>query len=73
MEDDGFEVIPITNLGGFLGLLGPYGHDVEVAGPCDHGEHPRVRQAVEGAGIAEPGTSLEWLGYFICVRDLEES
>jgi hypothetical protein len=75
LEGEGIEVIPtagISNLGRFLELLGPEGHDVELAGLCDHQEHPRVRRALEGAGIAELGAPLERLGFFTCVRDLED-
>lgn len=75
LEHEGIEVIPtagVSNLGRFLDLLGPGGHDVELAGLCDHAEQPRVRQALEEAGLAEPGEPLERLGFFTCVRDLED-
>lgn len=75
LEDEGFEVIPtagITNLGRFLELLGPDGYGVGLAGLCDHGEQPRVRQALDGAGIAEADAPLERFGFFTCVRDLED-
>jgi len=75
LQDEGIEVIPtagVSNLGRFLELLGPDGHDVELAGLCDQREQPRVRQALEEAGIAEPGAPLDRFGFFTCVRDLED-
>lgn len=77
LESENVAVIPIagaTNVDRFLSLLGPRGYDVPLAGLCDVGEEREYQAALEGAGI---GTGLdrpamEKLGFFVCVRDLEE-
>lgn len=68
-------IIPIagaTNLPRFLDLLG--GHNVRLAGLCDEGEEAEFRQALERAGLGSTLSrpELERLGFFVCVRDLEE-
>lgn len=77
LESEGIAVIPIagvTNAAKFLDLLGPNGYNLRVAGLCDEREEPQLRLALERAAI---GTGLdrrgmEQLGFFVCVRDLED-
>ena len=77
LDAEGVAIVAIagaTNIGRFLELLGPAGHDVMLAGLCDEGEEREFAFAVEQVGLGEvvdrPG--LEGLGFFVCVRDLEE-
>jgi hypothetical protein len=61
-------------IGNCLRQLGPGGLDLRLAGLCDVGEETHFRRALERAGL---GTNLdrggmEELGFFVCVRDLEE-
>ncbi len=77
LEVEGVEVIPIagaTNMPRFLEILGPRGFDVALAGLCDEGEERGLRSAleVEGLGSSLDREGLEALGYYVCVRDLEE-
>lgn len=70
-------IIPIagaTNIGRFLDLLGPEGHDVTLAGLCDEAEEADFRAAFRAAGIgADPDRgTMESPGLFVCVADLEE-
>ncbi len=77
LESEGVTIIPIagaTNARRFLTLLGPPGYDVELAGLCDQGETGMFRRGLEEAGL-EPGrtrTDMERVGFYVCVRDLEE-
>lgn len=70
-------IIPIagaTNIGRFLDLLGPEGHDVTLAGLCDEAEEADFRAAFRAAGVgADPDRATkESPGLFVCVADLEE-
>lgn len=70
-------IIPVagaTNLRRFLELLGPNGYGLRLAGLCDEGETSLVRQGLGQAGIGFPRThaEMERLGFFVCVRDLED-
>ena len=70
-------VVPIagaTNLQRFLDLLGPPGHGVELAGLCDQGEEGNFRRALQrtGQGFELTRGDLDRIGFFVCVRDLEE-
>lgn len=76
-EGEGVVTVAIagaTNIGTFLGILGPGGHDVALAGLCDEAEEPIFGLALEKAGLGQIITraDLETLGFFVCVRDLEE-
>lgn len=76
-ETEGVTVIPIagaTNIGRFLGILGPEGYDARLAGLCDVAEAEEFKQALERAGIASDldRAGLERLGFFVCEADLEE-
>lgn len=77
LEAEGVAVVAIagaTNIARFLDLLGPSGHDVRLGGLCDVMERQAFRTALEQAGLgSELGdTGMERLGFFVCVRDLEE-
>jgi hypothetical protein len=77
LEREGIAVIPtagVTNLNRFLDLLGPGGHDVQLAGFCDQPEETRLRLGLERAGIATAldRDTMERVGFYVCVRDLED-
>lgn len=77
LDAEGIVVIPTggaTNFGRFFTLLGPGGHDVELAGMCDEGEEAAFRRAIEDAGIGSglDRAGMEALGFFVCVSDLED-
>ena len=68
LRGEGVFVVPMggaTNIGHFLGLFGPRGFGVRLAGLCDEGEEPDFRRGLERAGLAG-------LGFFVCVADLED-
>jgi len=58
----------------YLRLFGPGGAALRLAGLCDAGEENVVRRALASAGIGSPGTraGLERLGFYVCVKDLED-
>lgn len=62
----------ITNAGRFLDILGPGGHDLAVAGLCDDGEKTGMRRALADRGVLAEADDLDSLGFFVCVRDLED-
>lgn len=65
----------VTNLGRFLVMLGPHGYDVGLAGLCDQPEVGELRNALAFGGLAAPTgcrSDLEGLGFYVCVRDLED-
>jgi hypothetical protein len=63
-----------TNVGHYLGALGPRGLDVRLAGLCDAAEEPYFRRALAQAGLgAVPSRrQLEGLGFYVCTADLED-
>jgi hypothetical protein len=73
----GVFVVPMggaTNIGHFLGLFGPGGFGVRLAGLCDQGEERDFRRGLGRAGFAVgPGrVGLAAHGFFVCVADLED-
>ena len=75
LDREGVEVIAtagVSNLPRFLGLLGPDGHGVPLAGLCDSPETPRVQRALEEVGMVGSDAPLESAGFFVCVVDLED-
>ncbi|MGH8965933.1 MAG: TOPRIM nucleotidyl transferase/hydrolase domain-containing protein, partial [Actinomycetes bacterium] len=51
---EGISIVPIggaTNIGHFLGLFGPQGMGLELAGLCDAGEAEYFRRGLERAGL----------------------
>jgi hypothetical protein len=77
LEREGVFVVPMggaTNIGHFLGLFGPGGLGVALAGLCDEGEEGDFRRGLARAGL-RPGrdrAELERLGFYVCVADLED-
>jgi hypothetical protein len=74
---EGVEIVPMGGahqIGRFLGLYGPQGSNLRLAGLCDAGEEPIFRSALEGAGLGSSLTraEMERLGFFVCVADLED-
>ena len=68
LRGEGVFVVPMggaTNIGHFLGVFGPRGFGVRLAGLCDEGEERDFRRGLERAGLAR-------LGFFVCVADLED-
>jgi hypothetical protein len=73
-------VVPMggaTNIAHFLGLFGPRGFGVRLAGLCDEAEEPDFRRGLEraglGVGLERAGPfDLAGLGFFVCVADLED-
>ena len=74
---EGISVVPIggaTNIGRFLELFGPSGHNVRLAGLCDAAEERDYRRRLGRAGLGSNLTraEMEALGFFVCVADLED-
>ncbi|WP_448811648.1 TOPRIM nucleotidyl transferase/hydrolase domain-containing protein [Agromyces bauzanensis] len=61
----------VTNLHRHLAELARGSARRRVVGLFDLPEIAHVRRAVEGAGLAQPGTDLASLGFFACDPDLE--
>ena len=61
-------------VGTYLERYGSRGPDLRLAGLCDVGEEGAFRRALERAGLGANLTrdDMEKLGFFVCVRDLEE-
>jgi hypothetical protein len=68
-------VVPMggaTNIAHFLGLFGPRGLGVRLAGLCDEAEEHDIRRGLERAGLGTGSFDLAGLGFFVCVADLED-
>jgi hypothetical protein len=63
-----------TNISHFLDRLGPHGLGVRLAGLCDAGEEGFFRRALQrgGFGPSPSRASLEALGFYVCMADLED-
>jgi hypothetical protein len=77
LEAEGVSVVPIggaQSIGRYLNLYGPRGLDVRLAGLCDAGEESEFRRGLEHAGFGSNLTrdDMERLGFYVCVRDLED-
>jgi hypothetical protein len=61
-------------IGRFLELYGPRGRNLRLAGLCDVQEEDDFRRGLEGAGLDSNLTraDMERLGFYVCVRDLED-
>jgi hypothetical protein len=61
-------------IGRFLELYGPRGRGLELAGLCDLQEEDEFRRGLERAGFGSNLTraDMEQLGFYVCVRDLED-
>jgi hypothetical protein len=74
---EGVSVVPIGGaqaIGRFLGILGPQGIGVRLAGLCDAAEEGDFRRGLERAGLGSPLTrgEMEAFGFYVCAADLEE-
>ncbi len=74
---EGISIQPMggaTNVRAFLETYGPHGRGLALAGLCDEGEAPFFQRALERAGLGTDLTRerMESLGFFVCVRDLED-
>jgi len=80
LPGEGVFVVPMggaTNIAHFLGLFGPNGFGVRLAGLCDEAEEHDFRRGLERAGLGSTGLAaapfdLAALGFFVCVADLED-
>ena len=77
LTDDGVTVVAMDgagNIGRFLDRYGPRGSDVAVAGLYDAAEEVAVRRGLERAGFGSVTSrgSLERLGFYACIEDLED-
>jgi hypothetical protein len=77
LEVEGIAIVPMggaTNIGRFLGVYGPQGFDMRLAGLYDRGEEDDFKRALERAGLGIDLTrvDMEGLGFFACQADLEE-
>ncbi len=73
---DGFEVVPmggVTNVGRFLGATSLNDPSTRVVGLCDAPEERFFIRALQraGAGVSTR-LDMEEVGFFVCVRDLED-
>lgn len=61
-------------IGRYLERYGPRGRDLTVVGLCDVQEEDDFRRGLERAGFGSKLTreDMEQLGFFVCVRDLED-
>jgi hypothetical protein len=61
-------------IGRFLDLFGPRGLDVRLAGLCDAAEERDFRRGLERAGFGSDltRTDMEQLGFYVCMKDLED-
>ena len=79
-RDLGAEGVVIVPVGGahaitrYLIRFGPQGEGLAVTGLCDAGEEDVVRRALTRTGFGHPQNraEMEDLGFFVCVRDLED-
>lgn len=74
---EGVSVVPMGGaqaIGRFLGVFGPQGLGVRLAGLCDTGEESDFARALERAGLGSGLTrsDMEELGFYVCVEDLED-
>jgi hypothetical protein len=77
LDAEGIAIVPMggaRNLRRFLGLFGPRGLDVRLAGLYDAPAEDDVRRALERAGLGSnlSRAELEALGFYVCVADLED-
>lgn len=79
LASEGVEIVAmggIHAIGQFLTRFGPLGDDLKLAGLYDVGEENVVRRGLLQAELAEAAplsrTAMEELGFFACVRDLED-
>jgi hypothetical protein len=74
---EGVCIVPIGGaqaIGRFLGLYGPRGSGLRLAGLCDAGEEDDFRRGLERAGFGSQLTraDMEASGFYVCDADLED-
>ena len=77
LRTEGVSVVPMGGaqaIGRFLDHFGPQGLDVRLAGLCDAAEEGVFRRGLERAGLGRhlSRDAMERLGFYVCVRDLED-
>jgi hypothetical protein len=77
LEGEGVAIVAMggaTNIGTFLRRFGPGGDNLRLAGLCDIGEEVKFRAALERVGLGSglDRESMERLGFFVCILDLED-
>jgi Overcoming lysogenization defect protein-like, TOPRIM domain len=77
LEAEGVSIVAMGGaqaIGNVLAQFGPRSSNVALAGLCDAGEERHYRRALEraGLGMGLTRTSMESLGFYVCVRDLED-
>jgi hypothetical protein len=77
LADEKVYIVPMggaTNIGQFLDVFGPAGHDVRLVGLYDAAEEGAIKRGLVRAGLGENLTRLEMeqLGFFMCDVDLED-
>ncbi|HEX4016419.1 MAG TPA: TOPRIM nucleotidyl transferase/hydrolase domain-containing protein [Frankiaceae bacterium] len=77
LTGDGIAVVAMggaTNVKRHLDFFGPPGLDVRLAGLVDEGELRVFAGALERTGLGDElsPADMERLGFFVCVRDLED-
>jgi hypothetical protein len=77
LDAEGISVVPIGGaqaIGRFVARFGPGGLGLRLAGLCDAPEEADFRRALERAGLGTDlsRAELERLGFYVCVRDLED-
>lgn len=76
----GAERVVVLPIGGthaitrYLTQFGPAGAGLRLTGLCDVGEEKIVRRGLASAGIGSPWTraEMERLGFYVCIKDLED-
>jgi hypothetical protein len=73
---EGVVVVPIGGaqaVARFARQFGPRGSNLRLAGLCDLGEEEVYRRSLERAGVGSGLTrpSMERLGFYVCIEDLE--
>lgn len=77
LDAESVAVVPmngVTAIRAFLQLYGPSGFKLNLAGLCDEKEEQVFIRALEGEGLGAGLTrsTMEALGFFVCVHDLED-
>ncbi|MGB7861478.1 MAG: ATP-dependent endonuclease [Acidimicrobiia bacterium] len=77
LEREGIAVVAMggaTNIRRYLQLYGPEGAGLALAGLCDRAEEDFFQRGLEEArlGTKLDRASMEALGFFVCVEDLED-
>jgi hypothetical protein len=77
LDTQGISIVQMggaTNIDRFLGLFGPRGLNVGLAGLCDAAEEGCFRRALGRAGLGSrlSRADMEALGFYVCAADLED-